>query len=294
MKLSTVVSTLVLAGSAVAAPGTAMRKARALARSTKPMQPADGELELLEASNNTHVEYSSNWAGAVLIGTGFTSVTGYVFSQLFITSLIIQNNQLCLTEPSPFQLQQLLVLAQLGSVSMAILVELPSCKLESTGPNPALLSPTTHGMSGTQTTPTTSPASPSQVRPSRLFFPLQTNNPPAGNSVTVTVTASSKTGGTAKITNNTTGKTVTHTFSNEASLGSLCEYNAEWIVEDFESGGSQVSFANFGTVTFTGASAVKSGTTVGVTGASILDIKQTSVLTDCSLSGSSGVICKYV
>lgn len=117
----------------------------------------------------------------------------------------------------------------------------------------------------------------------------------AGNSITVTVTASSKTGGTAKITNNTTGKTVTHTFSNEASLGSLCEYNAEWIVEDFDSGGSQVSFANFGTVTFTGASAVKGGTTVGVTGATIIDIKQGStVLTDCSLSGSSGVTCKYV
>lgn len=85
MKFSTVVSTLVLAGSAVAAPGTAMRKARALARQTKPMQPSEGALEALEASNNTHVEYSSNWAGAVLIGTGFTSVTGYVFLQVIIT-----------------------------------------------------------------------------------------------------------------------------------------------------------------------------------------------------------------
>lgn len=27
-------------------------------------------------ANETNVEYSSNWAGAVLIGTGFTSVTG--------------------------------------------------------------------------------------------------------------------------------------------------------------------------------------------------------------------------
>ena len=109
------------------------------------------------------------------------------------------------------------------------------------------------------------------------------------------MTASSKTGGTATITNNTTGKTVTHSFSGEGSLGSLCEYDAEWIVEDFDSGGSQVAFANFGQVTFTGASAKKGTTTVPVTGATIIDIKQGStVLTDCALSGTSGVVCTYV
>ena len=43
--------------------------------------------------------------------------------------------------------------------------------------------------------------------------------------------------------------TVTHTFSGESD-GSLCEYNAEWIVEDFEEGDSLVEFADFGTVTF--------------------------------------------
>lgn len=113
--------------------------------------------------------------------------------------------------------------------------------------------------------------------------------------MTVTVTATSKTAGTAIIKNTSNGQTVTHSFTNEAGTGSLCETNAEWIVEDFDSGGSQVSFANFGTVSFTGASAVQSGSKVGVTGASIIDIKQgTTVLTDCSLSGSSGVTCKYV
>jgi hypothetical protein len=47
------------------------------------------------------------------------------------------------------------------------------------------------------------------------------------------------------VKNISTGKTVTHTFSNEASLGSLCEYNAEWIVEDFDENGSEVTFADF-------------------------------------------------
>jgi hypothetical protein len=103
------------------------------------------------------------------------------------------------------------------------------------------------------------------------------------------------TGGKATLTNHRTSQTVTHTFSNEGSQGDLCEYNAEWIVEDFESGGSQVSFANFGTVDFTACSAVTSGTTVGTTGATIIDIKQSgTVLTDCQIGSSSEVICTYV
>lgn len=49
------------------------------------------------------------------------------------------------------------------------------------------------------------------------------------------------------------GKSVTHTFTSQSKA--LQELNAEWIVEDFESGGALVPFANFGTVTFTGATA---------------------------------------
>lgn len=93
----------------------------------------------------------------------------------------------------------------------------------------------------------------------------------------------------------TTGKTVTHSFSNEGSEGDLCEYNAEWIVEDFEEGSSLVNFANFGTVEFTGCSAVKSGSTVGTSGATIIDIEQSNkVLTSCSVPTSSEVLCTYV
>ena len=112
----------------------------------------------------------------------------------------------------------------------------------------------------------------------------------AGDSVTTTVTATSKTGGTAVIKNNSKGTSVTHTFSGQPSL---CEYDAEWIVEDFESNGSLVPFADFGTVTFTGASATSSSGTVGPSGATIMDIRQSGVvLTSCSASSSS-VTCSY-
>ena len=50
--------------------------------------------------------------------------------------------------------------------------------------------------------------------------------------MTFTVTASSKKAGTATITNKSTGQTVSHSFSGETNQ--LCEYNAEWIVEDYD------------------------------------------------------------
>lgn len=115
----------------------------------------------------------------------------------------------------------------------------------------------------------------------------------AGNSIQVTVTASSTTSGTAVIKNLTTGKSVTHTFSNEGSEGSLCETDAEWIVEAYESNGGQVTLANFGTITFTGASAKTSSGTVTPDQGTIIDMRPSNqVVTDCS-SSSSTVKCTY-
>jgi hypothetical protein len=98
--------------------------------------------------------------------------------------------------------------------------------------------------------------------------------------------------GTVTIKNNSKGWTVSKSLTSTASL---CEYNAEWIVEDFLSGNSQVPFANFGTVTFTGATATTtSGTSVSAAGSTLIDIEQNNkVLTSSSVSGST-VTIKYV
>jgi hypothetical protein len=113
----------------------------------------------------------------------------------------------------------------------------------------------------------------------------------AGDSVTLTVTASSTTSGTAVITNNSKGKTVTKQIT---SSSALCEQDAEWIVEDFEEGSSLVPFANFGTVTFTGASAKTASGSTGPSGANVIDIQQNGkTLTSVSTSGSS-VTVSYV
>ncbi|KAI0043370.1 hypothetical protein FA95DRAFT_1563398 [Auriscalpium vulgare] len=113
----------------------------------------------------------------------------------------------------------------------------------------------------------------------------------AGDTIKLTVTATSTKAGSAVIENVTTGKTVTKSLTSSAAL---CEKNAEWIVEDYDSGNSQVPFANFGTVTFTGASATTGSGTVGPSGSTILDMKQSGTVLTSVSTGSSSVTISYV
>lgn len=79
MKVFALASMLLLAGGIIAAPGTAIRRARNQAKRASGLrkggliQPVAGPSN---STNLTNTEYSSNWAGAILIGTKFTAVTG--------------------------------------------------------------------------------------------------------------------------------------------------------------------------------------------------------------------------
>lgn len=111
----------------------------------------------------------------------------------------------------------------------------------------------------------------------------------------MTVKATSTSAGSATLENTTTGKSVTHTFTSASTEADLCEYDAEWIVEDFEEGLSLVPFADFDSVEFTDAYATKStGATVDAgDGATIIDIRQSgTIYTSCSASGTT-VTCTY-
>lgn len=103
----------------------------------------------------------------------------------------------------------------------------------------------------------------------------------AGDSITVTITATSTTGGTATLVNNSNGESVVYTWSGESPA--LCEVTAEWIVEDFSVNSGLVAFADYGSVTFTGNSAVIGGTTV-------TDLSNTYIADMVSSSDSSDVI----
>lgn len=103
----------------------------------------------------------------------------------------------------------------------------------------------------------------------------------AGDSITVTVSAASTTGGTTTLTNNSNGQSVTFTWTGESPA--LCEVNAEWIVEDYSVGNNLVAFADYGSVTFTGNSAV-------VGGVSTSDLSNSYIANMVSESDSSDVI----
>ena len=80
-----------------------------------------------------------------------------------------------------------------------------------------------------------------------------------------------------------------------SSSYALCEQDAEWIVEDFEEGGSLVLFADFGTVTFSDCSASGLDGSYGLSDANILEIEQTGgpqPATLVTISGSD-ITVKY-
>lgn len=113
-----------------------------------------------------------------------------------------------------------------------------------------------------------------------------------GNVIRVTVTATSTTTGITLLENLSTGQYEEESIS--APSYPLCEANAEWIVEDFSSGGSLVPLCNFGTVTFTNAYAyLNNGGVLSPLGADIYEIYQGGVLTSVS-EFSGGVTIQYI
>ncbi|KAE8377098.1 peptidase A4 family-domain-containing protein [Aspergillus bertholletiae] len=270
MKFSAILSSTVLASAALASPLTSQRRARNAARlqartaqrhSNFPFK--EGTSQILHLNETTHEDYSSNWAGAVLIGSGYTSVTGtFTVPNPSVPSGGSSSEQYCAS-------------AWVGidgdTCSTAILQTGVDFCVDSSGPSfdawYEWYPDYAYDFSG-------------------ISFSV-------GDSVKVTVDASSKSGGTATIENLSTGKTVSHSFSGE-SANPLCETNAEWILEDFSSGSSLVPFANFGTVTFTDISVTSGGSSSGASGATLIDIKQNGAVLTSSSASDSEVTVQYV
>ncbi|KAI9717579.1 MAG: hypothetical protein M1828_007140 [Chrysothrix sp. TS-e1954] len=119
--------------------------------------------------------------------------------------------------------------------------------------------------------------------------------PSAGDTINVALKSLSPSQGTAVLTNQNTGQSVSKTFDAPSSTATLRGQNAEWIVEDFSSGGSLVPFVDFGTVTFTGCAATAGGQTVGTAGAETLEITGSggNVLTGVTFPDASSVQIVY-
>ncbi|KAF6809846.1 Peptidase A4 family protein [Colletotrichum sojae] len=224
--------------------------------SSSPNQRLDSfALESAEATGDKNVEYSSNWAGAVKIGTGYNQVVGTI------------------TVPD--------VSGSRGAAASAwVGIDGDTCQTA------ILQTGVSFYADGTfdawyEWIPD-------------YAYSFSGFDVSVGDQIRMEVDASSKTKGVATLENLTTGKKVTHSFTSTPST--LCETNAEWIVEAFQENGSQVTLADFGTVTFTGASASGSAGKTGPSGADIIDIspnRGSTILAKASVSGSS-VTVQYV
>ncbi|KIL61680.1 hypothetical protein M378DRAFT_82243 [Amanita muscaria Koide BX008] len=256
MLFATWVSTFLLASAAFAAPeGQVRRTRRAAGRQTKPFQRIQitGVSDASAASNVSHVEYSSNWAGAVL---EYPAVTGTI------------------TVPTPSPPD--------GSASAWVGIDGFTCQtaIFQTGIDFNLVNGVVSYDAWYEWFPDYA-----------YYFNGITIN--SGDVVQLNVTASSTTTGTAAIRNLSNGQTVSKSLSYPEYP--LCEQDAEWIIEDFSSGGGLVPLCDFGTVTFTNAYAyTNDGGILTPCGATELDIEQGSVLTSVSESSSCAVTVRYV
>jgi len=273
MKFTTAFIASVLTASALAAPTSVAQKARqarraaGLQRTTKPMIPANVTSAIINGPNGeTHPEYSTNWAGAALVGSGYTGVygtfvvpepragnTGSANTAYSASAWVGIDGYTCanaiLQTGVDFNYEG-------GSVSFDAWYEwFPDYAYDFSG----------------------------------ISFSV-------GDTVTLGITATSTTAGRVTVENVSTGKSVSHSFSRESAA--LCETNAEWIVEDFTqiaSNGAEslVPLVDFGTVTFTDAYATTRSGRVGITGAQIIDmIDETgsNVVADASVSGSEVIV----
>ncbi|KAJ7890754.1 acid proteinase [Mycena leptocephala] len=116
----------------------------------------------------------------------------------------------------------------------------------------------------------------------------------AGDTIKLTVTATSTTTGTAVVENLSSGQSSTVSLTTPLPL---CLENAEWIVQDFQESTFLIPFANFGSITFTDASATtQSGGTVGPSGpgSHLIDMVQRSLHFASASSAASSVTVDYL
>ncbi|MCJ1445070.1 MAG: hypothetical protein MMC23_005575 [Stictis urceolatum] len=254
MKFSaTLISSLLLATSAVAAPGNFRNRRRSGRHISVPYKGGNQTSEATEAHS-----YDSNWAGAAWAsppsGSKFTSVTG-TFNVPTLKSVGSDSS---------------------GSAWVGI-----------DGYNTNSILQTGIQWEVTSSGQTSYSAWHEWYPAVSINFPSLPMSP--GDEIQVSVVAKTSTSGTATVKNTSTGKSVTASISGQA----LAAKNAEWIVEDFEEGSSLVPFANFGKVTFTSSSATTDAGTVGVSGADTVDIEQNGKVLTSSTTSANGAVIQY-
>ncbi|KAI0164138.1 peptidase A4 family-domain-containing protein [Xylariaceae sp. FL1272] len=260
MKFVQVANALLCASFSLAAPGTAARRQRALEgrlRRTNPALPvpAGNALNVQDAN----AEYTLNWAGAVLLGTGYTTVSG---------TIVVPEPAIPAGGSTAKSYAAAAWVGIDGSTCQSAILQ--------TGVDFIMRNGVASYEGWYEWYPDYS----------YTFTGFQIS---AGDTIVMSVTTTSKNSGSVTLDNKTTGKSVTHSFVDQE--GDLCQTNAEWIVEDFLQGNSLVPLVDFATVTFTNATV---NGKADLSGATIYDIKQgEKVYTSCSAVDLTSVTCAY-
>jgi Peptidase A4 family len=256
MKFSASTSALLLAGSVAASP----LAERAIAR-------RNGATRNVASRPNARVQdtsESTNWSGGVLVSTGFTSVSASVVAPTP-----------SLPEDSDDSTQYC------GSAWVGIDGDTCSSAILQTGFDFCI-----------QGTDVSYDAWYEWLPADAYDFSGITIS--AGDTIEMNVTATSKSSGTATVTNQSNGDSVTKTWTSSETEADLCEENAEWIVEDFteiSSDGEEslAPFPAFETITFTDAIAIKDGSTVTASDAETIDLinEEDEIITTASVDGDT-------
>ncbi|KAE8395539.1 hypothetical protein ETB97_005330 [Aspergillus alliaceus] len=116
-----------------------------------------------------------------------------------------------------------------------------------------------------------------------------------GDTIVASVRSTSPSHGIAIIENRSTGQNATQTLTAPAATATLAGQNADWIVEDFQSGENMVALAEFDQTNFTGAQAEAGGATYGVKDGMVIEMKQNNkVLTKTEITGEYEFNVKYI
>ncbi|MCJ1324981.1 hypothetical protein MMC10_001643 [Thelotrema lepadinum] len=277
MKYTTVITASLLAATALARPhGSTIseRAARraAAGRKTHPKIPSTGTSDGIQApaAPNSTVQYSQNWAGAVLTAPPAGSTFDSVSAQFTVPTV---------APPSSA--------TGSGSWSAAAWVGIDGDTY-----GKAIL------QAGIDFTATRGAGDAVQQSYDAWYewYPAVSHDfsgisMKAGDTISVACTSSSSSKGVCKIDNLTNKQSVSKTMSAPSATATLGGKNAEWIVEDFEQGGSLVPLAKFADVTFSNCQATAGGQNVGTTGATMIDIRQSGkVETAVKIPSGSSIV----
>ncbi|KAI1813454.1 peptidase A4 family-domain-containing protein [Poronia punctata] len=255
-------SVLLYVGAAIAVPAILAPRERVIRNGVRRTGPPRliFEADSLQVDNTSHSQYTQNWAGAVLIGTGYATISGTIVVPRVTVPAGGTN-------------------AKTYSASAWVGIDGSTCQsaILQTGIDFNVRGGSVSYEAWYEWYPDYS-------------YRFNNFKISAGDTITMTVTAASKNSGSVVLENKTTKKSISHTLTNQ--MGDLCQTNAEWIVEDFLQQDNMVPFANFHTVSFTDARV--NGAPI-VDQADIYDIKQGNKLyTRCAASSSSSLTCSYV